>query len=132
MLTTAPLNTPADIRDPFVTWNSTDLVAAPASIVTFRAMTPTPGIPSSLIPRDTFLSSSDVFARYGWGRTKGYEMLRTAGFPAAIGGRYRLDTLYRWEDAQLACVSTPSPQAVATSGDLPPAQLPARRTRRAA
>ena len=36
------------------------------------------------------------------GRTKGYRMLRSDGFPRPIGGdRYRLDTLVAWENSQL-------------------------------
>ncbi|HEX3005159.1 MAG TPA: hypothetical protein VHO27_13180 [Angustibacter sp.] len=53
-------------------------------------------------PRHTFLSSKEVIARFGWGRTYGYQMLKSAGFPAAIGGRYRLDTLMAWEERVLA------------------------------
>lgn len=49
-----------------------------------------------------FLTAQEVIARYGWGRTKGYRMLRSEGFPAAIGrDRYRLDALIAWENAQL-------------------------------
>lgn len=53
-------------------------------------------------PRHTFLSSKEVIARFGWGRTYGYQMLKSPGFPAAIGGRYRLDTLMAWEERVLA------------------------------
>ena len=60
-----------------------------------------------------FLTALEVITRYGWGRTKGYRMLRTESFPRPIGGdRYRLDTLIDWEDAQLAAA--------------PPAQDPPR------
>lgn len=55
-------------------------------------------------PRHTFLRPAEVFARYRWGRTKGYEMLRARpdAFPRAIGGAYRLDLLMAWEDAQVS------------------------------
>jgi hypothetical protein len=43
-------------------------------------------------PAHTFLSAKEVIARYGWGRTKGYEVLAQPTFPRAIAGRYRLDT----------------------------------------
>jgi hypothetical protein len=53
--------------------------------------------------RNTFLSRADVIERYGWGRTKGYLVMSSPGFPRAIAGdRYRLDTVTAWEDAQLA------------------------------
>lgn len=53
-------------------------------------------------PRHTFLTARDVMLRYGWGRTKGYEMMRRPNFPRPLGGdRYRLDTLMAWEDAEL-------------------------------
>jgi hypothetical protein len=60
-------------------------------------------IPQSaeLAPEHTFLKAHQVIARYGWGRTKGYRMLRSEGFPIPIGGdRYRLDTLMDWERRQ--------------------------------
>jgi predicted DNA-binding transcriptional regulator AlpA len=54
-------------------------------------------------PSDTFLTAMEVIARYGWGRTKGYRVLRSEGFPRPIGGdRYRLDSLLAWEESQLA------------------------------
>lgn len=52
----------------------------------------------------TFLTPREVFDRYRWGRTKGYEMLKSPRFPRPVGGAYRLDTLQRWEDDQLAGV----------------------------
>lgn len=61
------------------------------------------GPPSSVDPASAFLTALEVIARYGWGRTKGYRMLRSEGFPRPIGGdRFRLDTLIAWENAQLA------------------------------
>lgn len=59
--------------------------------------------PGSRPPADVFLTATEVIARYGWGRTKGYRVLRSAGFPRPIGGdRYRLDALLRWENDQLS------------------------------
>jgi predicted DNA-binding transcriptional regulator AlpA len=65
-------------------------------------------LPEGADPRHTFLTARDIMARYGWGRTKCYEMLRRPDFPAAVGGdRYRLDTLMAWEDTQVAARPTP-------------------------
>ena len=61
-------------------------------------------------PASAFLSALEVIARYGWGRTKGYRMLRSEGFPRPIGGdRYRLDTLIGWENAQLGAARPAKP-----------------------
>lgn len=74
-------------------------------------------------PANVFLTASEVIARYGWGRTKGYRVLRSPGFPRAIcGDRYRLDTLIAWEEGQLT-----APREVA-----PVAMLPERKRRRSA
>jgi hypothetical protein len=58
-------------------------------------------------PRHVFLTPTEVMARYRWGRTKGYEVMRRRpdGFPRPVGGRYRLDSLLGWEDDQLGLVS---------------------------
>lgn len=53
-------------------------------------------------PSDIFLNSKAVFARYGWGRTLGYQMLNSTGFPRAFAGRWRKDTLLAWE-ARVLC-----------------------------
>ena len=54
-------------------------------------------------PLHKFLTTQQVIARYGWGRTKGYQMLRSRGFPRPVGGdRYRLDSLLVWEDVQIS------------------------------
>jgi hypothetical protein len=71
-------------------------------------------------PEHIFLTAQQVIARYGWGRTKGYRMLRSEGFPRPIGGdRYRLDALMEWERRQQAS-GVPSK---------PMAELPPRRRR---
>jgi hypothetical protein len=69
-------------------------------------------------PRHTFLSSKEVIARFGWGRTYGYQMLKATGFPAAIGGRYRLDTLMAWEDRVLAGELSGRPETSEEPSDL--------------
>jgi hypothetical protein len=61
-----------------------------------------PGHPGHQDPRQTFLTGKEVFARFGWGRTYGYAMLSSTGFPPAIGLRYRLDTILAWEDDVIA------------------------------
>ncbi len=81
-------------------------------------------------PRHTFLTAQEVIARYGWGRTKGYRMLRQPGFPSPVGGdRYRLDALMAWEDRQVA-PREPTDEAVVPRGPL--AFPPRRRVRRSA
>lgn len=66
--------------------------------------------PHPVDPASAFLTALDVIARYGWGRTKGYRMLRSEGFPRPIGGdRYRLDTLIAWENGQLAAARPAKP-----------------------
>jgi hypothetical protein len=72
---------------------------------------------------DVFLTAAEVIARYGWGRTKGYRVLRSPGFPRAIcGDRYRLDTLLAWEELQLSAPREPAPAPM----------LPARKRMRSA
>lgn len=83
-------------------------------------------------PRHTFLTAKEVIARYGWGRTKGYQMLRQRGFPRSVGrDRYRLDALMAWEDRQLA-QDEPPVAAVADAGTLAFAFPPRKRPRRTA
>ena len=61
-------------------------------------------------PASAFLTALEVISRYGWGRTKGYRMLRSDGFPRPIGGdRYRLDTLVAWENSQLTAARPAKP-----------------------
>jgi predicted DNA-binding transcriptional regulator AlpA len=69
---------------------------------TSGALTELPGVSETRDPRHTFLTAQEVIARYGWGRTKGYQVLRRRDFPKPVAGdRYRLDTLMAWEDSQL-------------------------------
>ncbi len=90
----------------------------------------------NLDDRDTFLSSAEVMARYKFKRTKGYEKLVAPGFPPAIAGRWRLDLLRAWEDAEIAAaMAAPEPAVVEAAeaegpGDLPRAVLPPARARR--
>ena len=68
-------------------------------------------------PRHTFLTAQEVIARYGWGRTKGYQVLRRGDFPRPVAGdRYRLDTLMAWEDRQ---VQEPPRSTAHTSAPFP-------------
>jgi hypothetical protein len=83
-------------------------IAVPIRLHTVRAMTHN-HYPTD--PAHTFLSSKEVIARYGWGRTKGYQVLAGSEFPRAIAGRYRLDTLIAWEDGQPAAEATPEVDA---------------------
>ena len=61
----------------------------------------TPAIPGDIDPRHVFFTAKEVILRYGWGRTYGYLMLKSTGFPRRIGDRFRLDTLIAWEQAVL-------------------------------
>jgi|GEM_PF-5034206 len=58
--------------------------------------------PFECSPRDVFLSRTDVISRYGWGRTKGYQMLHSPGFPGDCGGRWSLMALLAWEEMSSA------------------------------
>lgn len=60
-------------------------------------------------PRHTFLTPREVFTRFRWGKTKGYEVLKQVGFPLPIGGAYRLDLLMAWEDRVLTGAENGSP-----------------------
>jgi hypothetical protein len=83
-------------------------------------------------PRHVFLDARDVMARYGWGKTKGYQNLKDRDLvPPPVmthPDRWRLDQLVDWEDqriasAAIAAISQSSPELL----DLLP---PAKRTRR--
>jgi hypothetical protein len=69
-------------------------------------------------------------ARYRWGRTKGYEVMRSRrdGFPPAVGGRYRLDSLLGWENHQLAPISEDADASSRSARPLlPPRKRPGRK-----
>ncbi|MBO0845298.1 MAG: hypothetical protein J2P22_07795 [Nocardioides sp.] len=57
-------------------------------------------------PRHVFLSASEVMARYGWGKTKGYQSLKDRSLvPAPVmrhPDRWRLDQLLAWEEKRMA------------------------------
>jgi predicted DNA-binding transcriptional regulator AlpA len=57
-------------------------------------------------PRHVFLSASDVMARYGWGKTKGYQNLKDRELvPPPVmthPDRWRLDQLLAWEERRMA------------------------------
>jgi hypothetical protein len=70
-------------------------IAERLRVRTFRRMSndATPAPPGDSDPRHVFLTAKEVILRYGWGRTDGYRMLKSTGFPRRIGDRFRLDTL---------------------------------------
>lgn len=68
-------------------------------------------------PAHTFLAAKEVIARYGWGRTEGYQVMASPGFPRAIARRYRLDTLIAWEEAQLAAEVVEAVEAITAEVD---------------
>jgi hypothetical protein len=57
-------------------------------------------------PRHVFLSASEVMARYGWGKTKGYQNLKDHELvPPPVmthPDRWRLDQLLAWEEKRMA------------------------------
>lgn len=56
-------------------------------------------------PRHVFLDAHDVMARYGWGRTKGYQNLKDRSLvPPPVmthPDRWRLDQLLAWEEKRM-------------------------------
>ena len=57
-------------------------------------------------PRHVFLKASEVMARYGWGKTKGYQNLKDRELvPPPVmthPDRWRLDQLLAWEEKRMA------------------------------
>lgn len=57
-------------------------------------------------PRHVFLDAHDVMARYGWGKTKGYQNLKDRELvPPPVmthPDRWRLDQLLAWEEKRMA------------------------------
>ncbi|MCL2541909.1 MAG: hypothetical protein FWE71_05530 [Nocardioidaceae bacterium] len=57
-------------------------------------------------PRNVFLSAGQVLARYGWGKTKGYQNLKDRELvPPPVmthPDRWRLDQLLAWEEKRMA------------------------------
>lgn len=56
-------------------------------------------------PRHVFLDAHDVMARYGWGKTKGYQNLKDRSLvPPPVmthPDRWRLDQLLTWEERRM-------------------------------
>jgi hypothetical protein len=80
-------------------------------------------------PRHVFLTASDIHARYRLARTAGYRLTRDPAFCRPCGpGRWRLDHLLAWEDAQHHDPTRPLAAAADPAADELPA--PRRNTRR--
>jgi hypothetical protein len=79
-------------------------------------------------PRHVFLSAREVMARYGWGKTKGYQNLKDRSLvPAPVmthPGRWRLDQLLTWEDRRIESAATAIDPAArpALTDRLPPSK----------
>lgn len=56
-------------------------------------------------PRHVFLDAHDVMARYGWGKTEGYQNLKDRSLvPVPVmthPDRWRLDQLLAWEEKRM-------------------------------
>ena len=72
-------------------------------------------------PRHVFLSAGEVIARYGWGKTKGYQNLkdRTLIPPPLIThpDRWRLDQLLAREETHIALAEAAVEALPAAEGD---------------
>jgi hypothetical protein len=92
-------------------------IGAISKVRTFQVMvTHTP--PTLSTADQVFLTARQVFSRYGWGKSKGYEILKSDGFPNSIGGKYRLDSLIRWEERLLdggSCTASSGPDPEPTA-----------------
>lgn len=68
-------------------------------------MTAISQIDPGIDPRHVFLDAHDVMARYGWGKTKGYQNLKDREMvPPPVmtqPDRWRLDQLLAWEDRRI-------------------------------
>lgn len=57
-------------------------------------------------PRHVFLTAREVMARYGWGKTRGYQSLKDPKVvPPPVmthPDRWRLDQLLAWEERRMA------------------------------
>src|SRR3954451_23109163 len=96
---------------------TTRFVRTPCPAVT----APTILSPADLDPRHVFLGPAEVFLRYGWKKSKGYE-IHAPGFPRRVGGTYRFDTLVAREERELLGLDTPAAavaEPVAEGADLP-------------
>ena len=75
------------------------------------------GEPSpDLDPRHVFLDATAVMARYGWGKTKGYQNLKDRDLvppPVMVHpDRWRLDQLLSWEERRIALAEAATPALV--------------------
>lgn len=65
----------------------------------------TQDVDDTLDPRHVFLSAGEVIARYGWGKTKGYQNLKDRALvPPPVmthPDRWRLDQLLAWEERRM-------------------------------
>lgn len=68
-------------------------------------MTAITDIDPGVDPRHVFLDARDVMARYGWGKTRGYQALKDRDLvPPPVmthPDRWRLDQLLAWEDHRI-------------------------------
>jgi hypothetical protein len=85
-------------------------------------------------PRDVFLSAGEVMARYGWGKTRGYQHLKDRSeVPPPVmthPDRWRLDQLLAWEEkrmelaeAALEALVAPAREEVPVTDLLPRAKM---------
>ncbi len=69
-------------------------------------------------PRHVFLDAHDVMARYGWGKTKGYQNLKDRALvPPPVmthPDRWRLDQLLAWEEKRMELAEA-APEAFVAS-----------------
>src|SRR3954470_10437970 len=77
----------------------------------------TPCTPGAIDPCHVFLTAKEVIVRYGWGRTYGYQMLKSSGFPRRIRDRFRLHPVIAWEQAVLAGELSGRPDEPESPGD---------------
>jgi len=83
-----------------------------------------PDADQDLDPRDVFVDATDVMARYGWGRAKGYQNPKDCSLgPAPVinhPGRWHLDQLLAWDEAHCAGRSgRGGPRRTQSGADLP-------------
>jgi hypothetical protein len=73
-------------------------------------------------PRHVFLDAHDVMARYGWGKTKGYQNLKDRSLvPAPVmthPDRWRLDQLLAWEEKRMELAEAALDALVATEREM--------------
>jgi hypothetical protein len=72
-------------------------------------------------PRHIFLNASEVMARYGWGKTKGYQNLKDRELvPPPVmthPDRWRLDQLLAWEEKRMVLAEAALEALVAPEGE---------------